>query len=148
MVLGGVSDYVRGLMDSGYVIGAILCILIIAVMYYITKRCYKGKKAKKATKDTTDDESQTEIQKIIDSIEDAQIASDDEQAPMEKPASKPPRNGVPRGKQAPPPSGASRGGNMAMGGRIPSMGDSIEMGSGGTPDLIPSGLGACGPEGM
>lgn len=64
--------YLEGLVSSGYTIGAILCVVLVAIVYFVSAR-YKRVKARKGKiASDGEDEELTEIQKAINAIESAQ----------------------------------------------------------------------------
>lgn len=63
--------YLEGLLSSSYVVGAVLCVVLVAIVYYISSR-YKTKKCRKGKATDESDDELTEIQKAISAIESAQ----------------------------------------------------------------------------
>lgn len=64
--------YIEGLLGSGYIIGAVLCVVLVSIIYFVSSRC-KTKRERKSKKQIDDDDDElTEIQKAINAIESAQ----------------------------------------------------------------------------
>jgi len=77
-------SYLKGIAASKYFIGAVLCIVLIATVYFVSSRYRSRCKQPKKSDDTDDtsDDTPTEVQQIIAAIEEAQ----DPDASTSKPA--------------------------------------------------------------